>query len=66
VSRGGILPFLAEGLPIHAFKTLMNDLATLTKNTVRMAGSDVTFEKYARPTALQQRALDLLEVPVRL
>lgn len=55
-----------DGLTIHAFKTLMNDLATLTKNTVRMGRTAVTFEQYARPTALQQRALDLLEVPVRL
>ena len=55
-----------DGSTIHAFKTLMNDLATLTKNTVRMEGTEVTFEQYARPTELQQRALDLLEVPVRL
>jgi hypothetical protein len=54
-----------DGLPLHAFKTLMNDLATLTKNTVRTAGSEVTFQKFARPTKLQQRALDLLGVPVR-
>lgn len=55
-----------DGLPLHAFKTLMNDLATLTKNTVRMGDTNVTFEQYARPTPLQQRAIDLLEVPVRL
>lgn len=55
-----------DGLPLHAFKTLMNDLATLTRNTVQMGGTAVTFEQYARPTELQQRALDLLEVSVRL
>jgi len=55
-----------DGLPIHAFKSLMDDLATLTKNTVQMGDTEVTFERYARPTELQQRALDLLGVPVSL
>jgi len=55
-----------DGLPLHAFKTLMDDLATLTKNTVKMGDTEITFEQYARPTPLQQRALDLLRVPVRL
>jgi len=55
-----------DGLPLHAFKTLVNDLSTLTKNTVRMGDTEATFEQYARPTPLQQRALDLREVPVRL
>ena len=55
-----------DGLPLHAFKSLMDDLATLTKNTVKMGNTEVTFEQYARPTALQQRAFDLLDAPVRL
>lgn len=55
-----------DGLPGHAFKSLMDDLATLTKNTVRMGDTEVTFQRYARPTELQQRALDLLGVSVRL
>ena len=44
----------------------MDDLATLTKNTVQMGDTEVTFERYARPTELQQRALHLLGVSVRL
>lgn len=54
-----------DGLPLHAFKSLMDDLATLTKNTVKMGDTEVTFEQYALPTELQQRALDLLGVTVR-
>lgn len=49
----------------HSFPTLLSDLATLTKNTVR-AGEHITFEQISRPTDLQQRALDLLDVRPRL
>jgi len=52
-------------LPVHSFRTLLKDLATITKNTVEVerSGNDsVTFEKLARPTHLQQRAFDLLGV----
>lgn len=55
-----------DGHPLHAFSTLMDDLATLTKNTVRVGDTKVTFDQYARPTELQQRAFDLLDVPVRV
>jgi len=55
----------ADNLPVHSFRTLLADLATITKNTVeveRIGNDPVTFEKLARPTRLQQRALDLLGV----
>lgn len=55
-----------DGHPLHAFDTLLKDLATLTKNTTSVGDSDVTFEQYAEPTALQQRAFQLLEVSHRL
>ena len=54
-----------DNLPVHSFRTLLADLATITKNTVEVerSGNDsVTFEKLARPTRLQQRAFDLLGV----
>ena len=54
-----------DTLPVHSFRTLLADLATITKNTVeveRIGNDPVTFEKLARPTRLQQRALDLLGV----
>jgi len=55
-----------EGRPIHAFRSLLDDLATLTKNTVAVEDTEITFEHYAMPTERQQRALDLLGVSPRL
>lgn len=49
----------------HSFPTLLDDLATLTKNTVQV-GEHITFDQISRPTDLQQRALDLLGVKPRL
>lgn len=56
-----------EGQPVHSFQTLLADLATLTKNRVRFQRSDdATMTVYAQPTALQQRALSLLQVSADL
>jgi len=52
-----------DGLPVHSFQTLLADLATLTKNQMRMG--DQSFEMLTTPTAVQQRALDLLQVPLK-
>ena len=54
----------ADGFPVHSFATLLDDLSTLTLNTVKVAGRkrDVTFEASAKPTAVQKRALELLGV----
>ncbi len=50
-----------DGLPVHSFRTLIKDLATLTRNTVSTElNPDATFEILAQPTAVQQRAFDLL------
>jgi hypothetical protein len=46
-------------LPVHSFRTLLADLATLTRNTVRF-GANVTTTLLATPTDVQRRALDLL------
>ena len=51
---------LPNGSPTHSFRSLLSDLATLTRNTVRVPSSTATFEKLATPTPLQQRALQLL------
>lgn len=55
-----------EGLPVHSFRSLLDDLATLTKNTVRMGETDVTFERYAKPTQIQRKAFELLDISPRL
>ena len=52
-----------EGFPVHSFRTLLADLGTLAKNRVRVRGaSGPEFYELMNPTALQQRALDLLDV----
>ena len=50
----------ADGVPVHSFRTLLADLATLTRNRVRMG--ERVFDMLATPTALQQQALELLQV----
>ncbi len=55
----------ADGLPVHSFQTLLNDLATITSNTLRYSQDDAPdFERTTIPTSTQQRALDLLDVRV--
>ncbi len=50
-----------DGQPVHSFRTLLADLATLTRNIVR-CGNAPEMTLLARPTQIQQRALDLLGV----
>jgi len=53
-----------DGQPVHSFRTLLADLATLTRNTVKCGKAK--FALLATPTAIQQRALDLLGVKLQL
>ena len=50
----------ADGFPVHSFRTLLADLATLTRNRVRMG--EQLFDMLATPTTLQDRAFELLQV----
>jgi len=50
-----------DGFPVHSFRTLLTDLATLAKNLVRTSGSH-QFYVLTQPTVPQRRALDLLGV----
>src|SRR5438477_5222976 len=54
-------PAEGEPLPVHSFHTLLGDLATLTRNVVRL-GRDHLTAIIATPTRTQHRALDLLGV----
>ncbi|MGA7887710.1 MAG: IS1634 family transposase [Solirubrobacteraceae bacterium] len=45
----------------HSYKSLLAELATLTRNTIRLPGSPATFNKLATPTPTQARALELAE-----
>ena len=57
-ARTGRLP---DGTPAHSFRTLLAELATLTRDRVAPAGiPEAAFEITAIPTALQTRALALL------
>jgi transposase len=47
--------------PAHSFTSLIDDLATLTRNTIRIPGVQATYDKLTEPTPLQARALDLAE-----
>lgn len=49
------------GEPCHSYKSLLSELATLTRNTIRLGHADATFQKLAQPTRLQAHALDLVE-----
>jgi len=52
-----------DDFPVHSFQTLLEDLTTLTKNTVQAkVEAAPTFVQYSNPTRVQQRAFDLLKV----
>jgi len=51
----------STGEPCHSYKSLLAELATLTRNTIRLPGATATFNKLAQPTPLQAHALDLIQ-----
>jgi hypothetical protein len=54
-----------DGLPVHSWHSLIADLATLARNTVTTAvAPDNPFTLVTRSTPIQQKALDLLSVPL--
>jgi transposase len=56
-----------DGLPVHSFRSLLGDLATVTQNTMAMVGQpDATFVLYPQLTPVQARAFQLLDVAVNL
>jgi hypothetical protein len=56
----------AAGQPVHSFRSLLSDLATIVKNRVQPADTKIpAFDIVTTPTALQQQALDLLDIPPR-
>ena len=58
----------ADGLPVHSLATLLDDLATLTLNTVHLPDNpENRFTVATQPTPLQRRAFELLDVdPVKM
>jgi hypothetical protein len=50
-----------DGLPVHSFQTLLDDLATITRNTIvpKPPGAP-GWQQDTEPTALQTKILELL------
>jgi hypothetical protein len=57
-----------DGQPAHSFQSLLNHLATLTRNNVAFADTGVVIDKLADPTDTQRRAFELLDttIPITL
>src|SRR5947209_9032504 len=56
-----------DDLPVHSFRSLLSDLATVTHNTMAMTQTpDAAFVLYPKLTPAQDRAFQLLGVPVKL
>ena len=53
------------GQPAHNLATLLNHLATLTRNTITFTGG-ARIDKLAIPTPLQRRAFELIGTPIPL
>jgi hypothetical protein len=51
----------ATGQPLHSHKSLLAELATLTRNTIRLPGTAATFHRLAEPNAIQAQALELAQ-----
>ncbi|MEG3903660.1 IS1634 family transposase [Microcoleus sp. B4-C5] len=56
----------ADNLPVHSFQTLLADLGTIAHNEIvgSIEGASWVFDKITQPTIVQQKALDLLGVPL--
>jgi hypothetical protein len=55
----------ADGVPVHSFQSLLADLATLARNTIVTAiAPNRPFTVLTRPTPIQQKAFDLLAIPI--
>jgi Transposase DDE domain len=54
-----------HGLPVHSFRSLLDDLATLARNTITTAITPhYPLTVLTRPTPIQQKAFDLLGLAV--
>jgi hypothetical protein len=55
----------ADGLPVHSFRTLLQDLATLARNVVRL-GDAPPVVMLTTPTPIQQAVFDMLAIPLKI
>jgi hypothetical protein len=54
------------GQPYRSFRGLLDHLATLTRNQVRFAGTELTVPMLTEPTNAQREAFSLLGVAIPL
>jgi Transposase DDE domain len=54
---------LPDGTPLHCFRTLLDALATIVRNTCRIPGdtANPTFDILTTPNSLQRRAAELID-----
>lgn len=55
-----------EGYCVQGFRGLLNHLSALKLNTVKLPKVNETFEQLSEATDLQTKALELLQVPLKL
>jgi len=51
----------AGGQPCHSLTTLLSELSTRSRNTVRLPGTGASFKQLTEPTPTQARALQLID-----
>ena len=49
------------GFPVQSFQDLLSDMATLTRNRIRVAEFGSEYDKLTTPTAYQRHVLELLD-----
>ena len=52
------------GTPLHSFRGLLEQMATLTRNTITLGRT--SFDKITTPTSTQQRAFELINASIPL
>ena len=56
-----------DGLPVHSFRSLLADLATVSRNVMAMDGApEASFVLYPQLTPVQDRAFQLLDLGVKV
>lgn len=49
-----------NGHPCHNYESLIGELGLRTRNTIRLQGTDASYDQLTQPSALQARALELI------
>jgi len=53
-----------DGTALRPFQGLLDHLATLTRNTCTVVGTEITFEQLAEPTPTERKAFELLGISI--